>query len=123
MKKIVKRFFNWVFKEELKALQTQLEASNAATKDSAEVVRNITRLLHNAGISVDVHEYPSGRSKSWAVLSLPNQRETYIKFIDLTGSDVRQIAAFLRQFEMSEKNIDIDATPMATKFIKAEIQR
>ena len=114
---MIRKLFNWIFKAELDKLNSEiLKAKNIA--DKLEQQRQVfNTVLSGIDVSVDVHEYDYRYSTSWAVISLQGQRTDYIKFVELGQSEINEIARFLRNFERNS-NIKIDASPMASQFLR-----
>ena len=67
-----------------------------------ETLKNISE------VSTDVHQ--SGHS--WAVISVGGNLQ-YVKFVNLNGKDVKEIASFLKRYEASRHTID---TPYSHMF-------
>ena len=97
---------NEVFEEELENFRfMQLQCMNAsAHSDRAlhevDEMKLLYQLITNAGVDVDYHS-----KNSWAVICIDGHPE-YIKFVDLKGSEVRDIENFLRRFEKSNVVVD-----------------
>lgn len=110
MKKLLRKLFLYLFKEDfqrMKALERDLEGlihrQKCATSLAEVRAERIRKLLGNIDVSVDVHQ----RSGSWAVVSLQGGKTDYIKFVDLDQRSIREISAFLRQFD--RQNVQSDA--------------
>lgn len=112
LKKFIK---DWLFKEELKEL-------SSLSKKVKSLESELNTILDGLDVSVDVHEYDTRRSPSWAVISLQGKNTSFIKFVDLGDRNIQEISSFLRAYER-RANIKIDANPQATRFIKAEINQ
>ena len=133
MKKLIKKLFNWIFKEDLETLKTLInvyktdlgvlkeEVSRARlfTTETKKRLDVFDKVLSGIDVSVDVHEYDNKYSPSWAVVSLQGQKTDYIKFMELGDADIRQISKILRDYER-HSNIKVDASPMASKFLRVE---
>ena len=100
---MIKRFFRWLFKNELDSLNTKCSevqtiieslkqqqftmttAFASQLKNTQEVVKKyqdvFDNILSGIDVSVDVHE-PQSRTNNWAVISLQGQRTDFVKFID-----------------------------------------
>lgn len=122
MKKLLRKLFLYLFKEDfqrMKALERNLEGlihrQKCATSWAEVRAERIRKLLGNIDVSVDVHH----RSGSWAVVSLQGGKTDYIKFIDLGDRDIMDIAHFLRQYD--RKNVKIDASPFDRHMMDEEI--
>lgn len=124
MKKLLRKLFLYLFKEDfkrMKALERDLEGlihrQKCATSLAEVRAERIRKLLGNIDVSVDVHH----RSGSWAVVSLQGGKTDYIKFIDLGHRDMMNIAHFLRQYDRA--NVKIDASPFDRHMMNEEIFR
>mgnify|MGYP003583955189 FL=1 len=124
MKKLLRKLFLYLFKEDfqrMKALERDLEGlihrQKCATSLAEVRAERIRKLLGNIDVSVDVHH----RSGSWAVVSLQGGKTDYIKFVDLDQRSIREISAFLRQFD--RQNVKIDANPFDRQMLNEEIYR
>lgn len=124
MKKLLRKLFFWLFKEDferMNKLESDLKGlihrQKCATQEAEVRAERIRKLLGNIDVSVDVHQ----RSGSWAVVSLQGGKTDYIKFVDLDQRSIREIAFFLRQFD--KKNAKIDANPFDRQMLNEEIYR
>lgn len=122
MKKLLRKLFLYLFKEDfkrMKALERDLEGlihrQKCATSLAEIRAERIRKLLGNIDVSVDVHH----RSGSWAVVSLQGGKTDYIKFVDLDQRSIREISAFLRQFD--RQNVKIDANLFDRQMLDKEI--
>lgn len=120
MKKIFKKFFYWIFKEEI---EKELERLREQTLKLNETILNVERtsknlqkkhvkldeIFENLEVSIDHHQY----SNSWAAISLQGNKRNFIKFIQLGDADIRTISDFLSKFDRSK----IDASPNVTKHL------
>ncbi len=102
MKRLLRKFFMWLFKQEFEELQNNLDYIKEVVGDK------------HASCSLDYHM----QSPSWAVINLHGRGRTYLKFIKLTNNDCKHILEYLKQFE----EINIDATPNVTKFMHCELK-
>ena len=102
MRKILKAFLIWVFKEEYAEFEDNLNYIKEIVGDK------------NATCNVDVHL----RTPSWAVINLRGDKRTYLKFIRLEDKDCKYILKYLKQFSYS----DIDDIPSVTPFMKTEME-
>ena len=66
---------------------------------------------------MDVHNKYNEKNPSWAVINLNGDKRTYIKFVSLKDCHCKEIISFLSHFE----RVDIDASPMESKFMKCEL--
>lgn len=124
MKKLLRKLFFWLFKEDferMNKLESDLKGlihrQKCATQEAEVRAERTRKLLGNIDVSVDVHQ----RSGSWAVVSLQGGKTDYIKFVDLDQRSIREIAFFLRQFD--RKNVKIDANPFDRQMLNEEIYR
>lgn len=111
---MIRKFFKWVFREELENLHVQIEMSKTLAKGIRDQRRAIDNVLNSIDVSVDVNEY--SYNKSWAVVSLQGKRADFVKFIDLRDSEIREIEKFLRRFE--RHHLKIDASPSTSGWLK-----
>ena len=101
MRKILKRFFKWIFKEEYAEFEDKLNYIKEVVGDK------------DATCNVDIHL----RTPSWAVVNLRGEKRTYLKFIRLEDKNCKDIIEYLKQFSYS----DIDDSPSVTPFMRAEL--
>lgn len=112
--RFIKSFFRWVFKSELNELRAEIKRTKELTSLYMQYEAELKRIMSLLDVSVDVHEH---YSRSWAVVSLQGQKTDFIKFFNLGDVDIKEISAFLRNFERV-RNIKIDASPSASKFFR-----
>ena len=123
MKKYIKSLFHtlfsWVFSEEVELMNATIRKTNEIRlvaeyqkKQMDAMVKKLEGTVGSIDVSIDVDDRQ--RSSSWAVVSVQGQRN-FIKFVDLGNRDAEQIRRFLRNFEHQ----NIDAPPMATKFLRS----
>lgn len=104
-----------VFKEEIEDFRfMKLQCMNAsAHSDRAlhevDEMKLLYQSITNVGVDADYH----GKN-SWAVICIDGHPE-YVKFVDLKGSEARDIENFLRRFEKS--NVVVDS-PFRNSYIK-----
>jgi hypothetical protein len=117
---MLKKFFRWLFSEELAELKKQTDLASDAAAKVEQAIRHylytekkIENIFENLDVSVDVHQY----SPSWAVISLQGEKTDYVKFVTLKNSDIREIQGFLKKFDRMDR-IKIDATPGLDRTIK-----
>lgn len=113
MRKIIKRFFAWCFREELSHYNeviSQCEKERILLKEQINRTKNV---LSNFDVSVDVHHH----APSWAVVSLQGGKTDYLKFIDLGDRNIREISQFLSQFDRKNQ-IKIDCSPMEVPYFR-----
>lgn len=124
MKKLLRKLFFWLFKEDFQAMEKKckdldglIHRQKCATQEAEVRAERIKQLIGNIDVSVDVHH----RAGSWAVVSLQGGKTDYIKFIDLGSRDMLNIVHFLRQYDRT--NTKIDANPFDRHMINEEIYR
>lgn len=122
LKKLLRKLFFWLFKEDFQAMEKRckdldglIHRQKCATQEAEVCAKRIRKMMGNIDISVDVHT----RGRSWAVVSLQGGKTDYIKFVDLDQRSIREISAFLRQFD--RQNVKIDANPFDRKMLNEEI--
>lgn len=101
VRKALRRFFRWVFRDECAEFEENLDYIREVVGDK------------EASCNADIHM----RTPSWAVVNLRGKCRTYMKFIRMDDKTVLDVAKYLRQFE----EVDVDATPETTKFIFREL--
>jgi hypothetical protein len=106
MKKIIKRIIDWLYSEDMKAMEEELENFRKQAK-------RLDTILNEVDVSVSVEQ----RSRSWAVISIQGERSDFIKFINLNNQDIYDVHRFLSQYDR-KNNITIDAAPSDTAFLK-----
>lgn len=113
MRKLLQWFFFWLFREyidkeketikkeisRLKMLSIDLSQLESRLQDKENA---LNKLFEDIEVSVDV----STKGRSWAVISIYGETADYIKFLDFSGNDLRELKAFLKNFERKK----IDAT-------------
>lgn len=122
MKKLLRKLFFWLFKEDFQAMEKKckdldglIHRQKCATQKAEVRAERIKQLIGNIDVSVDVHH----RAGSWAVVSLQGGKTDYIKFVDLDERSLREISSFLRQYD--RQNVKIDANPFDRKMLNEEI--
>lgn len=101
LKKFLKKILIWVFEEEYKNFQENLDYIKEVVGDKV------------SSCVVDYHY----NSESWAVIHLQGENKSYMKFLKLKKGDCIEIIKFLKRFNY----VDIDANPHTSKFIKCEL--
>ena len=110
MKKLLHRFFAWIFSEEIKKMeQATVSASNAKLRMEAYEQR-MRDVLGCIDLTFDVDQY----SGSWAVISIQGQKQDFIRFIDMKGQELRYVQDFLRKFDRTK----VDASPQHIHFFR-----
>lgn len=104
LKGIIKR---WLFSEELEQQEFELDQARNRYKDMEKRIKNVLGIIE---IATDVHEV---RPESWAVICI-DRKPSYVKFIDLSSRDIREIQIFLKQFDYSKRIVD--ASPFLKKY-------
>lgn len=94
-----------VFKEELEDFRfMKLQCMNAsANSDRAlhevDEMKLLYQSITNVGVDVDYNKH------SWAVICIEGKSE-YVKFVDLTGAEARDIKSFVNQFGKKKAVVD-----------------
>ncbi|MEE0441180.1 MAG: hypothetical protein UDG84_02080 [Thomasclavelia sp.] len=94
-----------VFKEELEDFRfMKLQCMNAsAHSDRAlhevDEMKLLYQSITNVGVDVDYNKH------SWAVICIEGKSE-YVKFVDLTGAEARDIKSFVNQFGKKKAVVD-----------------
>lgn len=112
IRKILRKIFNWIFKEELENLNRIKNQYQSTLDRCIDKEKKLNNILGNIDVNVDVHQY----SPSWAVISIQGEKSDYIKFVDLGKSEIKEISNFLKKFERQK----IDAYPPLCKFMRDE---
>jgi hypothetical protein len=118
---MIRNIFKWIFKDELISLNREIKKAETISRKLNEQKTIIDAFLKNVDVSVDVHEYKY--SPSWAVISIQGQKTDFIKFVDLGQSEIHEISRFLRNFERSNFNTKVDASPSASNFLRIPRKR
>lgn len=122
MKNLIKKFFHWLFSEELTKLNQKIKQADDLIHSTANLQRTIKQVFNNLDISIDVREQKYEPAKSWAVISLQGERADFVKFINLGDREINEISRFLRQFDRINR-IKIDAPPSIDGFLRFESRR
>ncbi len=120
MKSILQRLFVWLFSEQIakekEAIKKEIDYIKLLSIDLSQLETRlqgkedvINKLFANMEVSADIHQ----NGNSWAVISIHGEAADYIKFIDFSGSDLRELKAFLKNFERKK----IDATPAVAEYL------
>lgn len=107
---MLRKIFQWIFKAELLTLQLEIRKTKDAVINLESQEKRIKNLLDNLDVSVDYHHY----GRSWAVISLQGQKSDYIKFVDLSEFEIREIQRFIERFDRSK----VDADTIHGRFLK-----
>lgn len=94
---MIKRFFRWVFKEELAKLELSIS-------DNGDLRNRLESVIGNMDVGVDVNQY----SPSWAVVSIQGVKTDYIRFINLSQGEATDIQRFLSNFR-DDRRVKVDA--------------
>lgn len=113
MRKIIKRFLAWCFREELSRYNKVIAQCEKERVLLQEQIRRTENVLSNFDVSVDVHHH----APSWAVISLQGKKSDYLKFIDLGDSDFLEISRFLSHFDR-RNHLKIDCSPMDAPYFR-----
>jgi len=120
MKSILQRLFVWLFSEQIakekEAIKKEIDYLKMLSIDLSQLEIRlqgkedaINKLFANMEVSADIHQ----NGNSWAVISIHGEMADYIKFVDFSGSDLRELKAFLKNFERKK----IDATPAVADYL------
>ena len=95
---------NKVFKEEFEDFEImRLQCMNASVHSDhalqeVDEMKLLYQSITNVGVDVD-NRY------SWAVICIDGRPE-YVKFVDLTGAEARDIKSFVNQFDKKKAVVD-----------------
>lgn len=96
---------NEVFKEELEGLKVMNSRCTYAVHQSDHALNEVEEMkllyqsITNVGVDVDYNRH------SWAVICIDGRPE-YVKFVDLTGAEARDIKSFVNQFGKKKAVVD-----------------
>ncbi len=76
---------------------------NTAVRTNQEVLDKNDYIMSYFNVSADI--YPAQRGENWAVISVQGKPE-YVRFINLSNRDIREISMFLKKFEGTNRTID-----------------
>lgn len=130
---MIKRFFRWIFADEIAELQNQknniiriqseFKAERRVLADVTEKniklgiaferkLRQLEQVVGCTDISIDydVNKY----SRNWAVISIQGEKTDFVRFIDLGRRDILEIQRFLQNFDRSK----VDCAPNITPFLR-----
>lgn len=93
---IKERLRNWLFSGEIHRIE-QLEKENQKLQHQVNILNSVCDI----GVDVGLHS----KEHSWAVICIHGQMD-YVKFVQMTGKDIREIASFLKRFTYSNRCID-----------------
>ena len=64
--------------------------------------KKIFFLIKQFNISADINHY---ENHSWAVISIQGRPE-YVRFVNLSNKDIRELHYYLKQFERTNRTVD-----------------
>jgi len=99
------------FKDESFILEGKLEKFKSMEK-------NLERIWGNTQIASDIDAGYGGRYGSWAVVCVRGKSENYVKFLDLSLNDVREVHGFLKCFEKDSRIDDAPRFMMRKGYLK-----
>lgn len=129
LKEKIRKWLLEILQPDIDALKNEIDESNATLKIAQSNCNDATRQLKistqqneemkkmynqitDAAVDVGFHD----QYHSWAVVCVAGRPE-YVKFMPLSGADVRTVMNFLRQFQYSQTIVD---SPLR---FKDELQR
>lgn len=83
-------------------LQLVEEMNRKIVRDAQRVIVEGEAIVKQFNLSADINHY---ENHSWAVISIAGKPE-YVRFVDLSNRDMREVHMFLKQFEGVNKNVD-----------------
>lgn len=120
MKRLLQRFFFWLFREyidkEKEAIKKEINYLKMLSIDLSQLENRLQgkeNALNKLFESIEVSADADTKGRSWAVISIYGETADYIKFLDFSGNDLRELKAFLKNFERKK----IDATPAVADFL------
>jgi hypothetical protein len=75
-----------------------------ANKERIDIIYDMLK------IGIDVHY----ESDSWAVFCIEGKRD-YVNFVRLKSSELRELARFIRQFDIKERSVRVDMPRLASR--------
>lgn len=110
MKKIFRKLFIWLYKEEIEKIEKLTKQSN----DNICEVRNFIRFV-KADVGVDVHI----NSPSWAVFCIQGKKQDFVKLVQFKDdTTIMEIEKYIRNFEV----VKIDANRSIRKNMFSDIE-
>ncbi|UGO50749.1 hypothetical protein PQE68_gp158 [Bacillus phage vB_BanS_Sophrita] len=104
--------------EEYNTLNRKYSTIVANTESTISINKGLRErnefILKNFKIAVD--HYPRG-NESWAVVCIEGKPE-YVRLINLSRADVREIAYYLKQFDRDSRIVDSPVAFLKTDFFK-----
>ena len=104
---------NWLFgsfvQEQKKAHESKINELNDTISTLNEKIQHLDMVFNQMEISIDVHT----KTGSWAVLSIAAGDVDYIKFLQFSPKDLRELQGFLKNFQRCK----VDATPPIKQFL------
>ena len=129
LKEKIRKWLLEILQPDIDALKNEIDESNATLKITQSNCNDATRQfkistqqneemkkMYNQITDVAVDVGFNDPEHSWAVVCIAGRLE-YVKFIPLSGADVRTVMNFLRQFQYSQTIVD---SPLR---FKDELQR
>lgn len=86
-------------KQENRKLKSELIELKSLNK---KIIEDNDSLIKQFNISADISHY---ENHSWAVISIQGRPE-YVKFVNLSNQDMRDVHMFLKRFERTNRTID-----------------
>lgn len=104
---IRERFIKWLgidyINNEIKRNYREFSAFKKISHEDVEIIQNQIHNInktYSIGVDIDNRDH-----RNWAVLCIEG-KPNYVKFVDLSRSDVREVQRFLKQFEGSGRMVD-----------------
>lgn len=102
LEELLRRLFRWAFKKEVFELNVQIAEAKRLIEKNKLRADKLEELLGNIDVSADINIY----APSWAVISIQGKSVDYIKFVELSQQDAREIQSFLRRFDRDRVKVD-----------------
>lgn len=110
-KYIIKKLIKWLDLENIKRdIERNYREFKAFRKISHEDMGIVQNQIHNInqlcsiGVDVSVRD-----NRNWAVICIEG-KPNFVKFVDLSRSDIMEVQRFLKQFEGSNRIVDAPYT-------------
>lgn len=71
--------------------------------NNKEIISKNEYILSQFNLAADIN--PKGYDHSWAIISIQGKPE-YVKFVNLSNRDMREVHSFLKRFEGTNRTID-----------------
>lgn|SRR5690554_5129422 len=88
-----------LLKQENAKLRSELSRLNSLNE---KIIEENNFLIKQFNISADINHY---ENHSWAVISIQGRPE-YVRFVNLSNKDMRELHYYLKQFERTNRTID-----------------